>query len=194
MKKKLGMLERQEAFYNNIQVQSKCYENELNRIERSMDILHRRKKEAETINNEYSDSLSDVVGYINLTDKDIRKMQNQIKNMHDDTGQWREKIVRLKEDLESLKAKYDVVSMEHLTAAEQTKQLQEFLDKEERKSESLAKELAKQIEWKSQREKQTKDISRQVMLTDSDARNLKAAIARARKQCMHTADMVRTYH
>lgn len=194
LKKKLSMLERQEAFYNNIQIQSKCYENELNRIERSMDIIHRRKREAESINNDYSDALSDVVGYINLTDKDIRKMQNQLRDMHDDTDGWREKIVRLKQDVASLKAKCDVVSMEHLTSAEQTKQLQDFLDKEERKSEALAKELAKQIEWKSQREKQTKDITRRAMLTESEARNLKAAIARSRKQSMNTGDMVKTYH
>lgn len=190
LKKKKGMLERQEAFYENIQIQSKCYSHELNYLERSMDVWHRRKKEADSEINEHSDEVSELIGYINLTDKEMRNVKNKLKEITGSTDEWKDKLIDLKEELEALKAKYDVVTMESLTSAEHTKQLQEFLDKEEKKGDALAKELAKQIVWKSQREKQNKDISQELTLAESTGKNLKAAILRARKQWTSTSDYV----
>ncbi|ODN03209.1 Coiled-coil domain-containing protein 39 [Orchesella cincta] len=183
MKKKLSMLERQEAFLQNVKCQTKTYLNELTSLERRINIDNKNKRETESSVEETAGIVREIAQYILQMDRELRKLRMEWKNMPDDDQIWKEKVSVARAQVAELQAKYDVVTMESLTSNEHTRQLDEFLENESKRGEVLTKEMDKQITWKSQREMQKKDILDKVFVADSQVRNVLAAIDRMKKQC-----------
>ncbi|CAL8118892.1 unnamed protein product [Orchesella dallaii] len=183
MKKKLSMLERQEAFLQNVKCQTRTYLNELNRLDRRINFASKNKREVESSAQETAATVREIAHYILIMDKELGKLRMEWKNMPDENQLWQEKVNGAREEVAQLQAQYDVVTMESLTSSEHTKQLDEFLENEAKKAEILTKEMDKQIIFKSQREMQKKDILAKVFTVDSQVRKILAAIDRSKKEC-----------
>jgi len=191
MKKKQCLLQRQETFLENVKYQTNAYLIELNRLERKIDLGNKTKRQVESSNQDNAGTVREMAHYVLIMDKELGKLRMQWRDMPDEDQIWKDKVNEAKAEVAQLHAKYDVVTMESLTSSEHTRQLEEFLENEIRKGETLTKEMDKQITWKSQREIQKKDMLEKVFVTESDVRNVLAAIERSKKECDDKTQIVR---
>lgn len=187
------MLERQEALLSNIQMHTKSYTLELNQLERKIHHLHADKKQEEAEDEELSSGVADLIAYIRKTEQDVKKVGREIKKLNEFSDQWLDKVTEMRLEKEQLQAKYDVVTVEHLTSAEHTKQLQEFLEKEEKQSEFFLREMEKISNFKSDRERQLLESNEKIKLAEVETKNLNLTISVTKKKLGEVEQLVRAF-